>query len=101
MPCYNDTPGEDDQLEIEKRCKIRMYFDVQSLMTDEQVAIANAKEISMFPLPDENTALCKLCSILEKEQMEKITAYYFCIKWPHKTLYDWYMKHIEDDKNNE
>lgn len=98
MPCYCDSPEENDQKEIEKRCKARMYFDVQDLMTDEQIKKSHELKIGKFPLPDVNTALCKLCSILNKEQMEQIKAYYWQIKWEHKTLYDWYVKHCQDDK---
>ena len=100
MPCYCDTPDEKDQKEIERRCKARMYFDVQSLMTNEQIKLSHEMKMSAVPIPDENTALCKLCSILTKEQMEKIDAYYYQIKWEHKTLYDWYVKHKSDDKKH-
>ena len=101
MPCYCDIPDSTDQEEIERRCKERMYFDVQSLMTKEQIKESQDKGIGLLPLPDVNTALCKLCSILTKEQLEQISAYQWQIKWPHKTLYDWYVKHIEDDKTIE
>lgn len=101
MPCYCDIPDAEDQVEIERRCKVNMYFDVQSLMTKEQVKKSNEMEISMFPLPDVNTALCQLCSILDKDQMEKISAYWNDIKWPHKTLYDWYVQHCKDDLAND
>jgi hypothetical protein len=98
MPCYCDTPSDDDQKEIERICKERMYFDSIYLLTVEQAQLCYQKDIKQFPYPDVNTALCKLCSILTKEQMEKISAYHWQIKWPHKTLYDWYAKHLEDDK---
>lgn len=39
--------------------------------------------------PDENTALCNLCKVLTKEQMQRVTDYYYLIKWPYKTLYNW------------
>lgn len=97
MPCYCDIPDEDDQVEIERRCKERMYFDVQHVMTEEQIQKSQQMNISMFPLPDINTALCKLCSILDKDQLEKISAFQFQIKWKHKTLYDWYLQHCKDD----
>lgn len=100
MPCYEDIPDEENQIEKERRCKVRMYFDVQALMTDDQIKKSKELGINAFPLPDENSALCKLCSILTKEQMEKVTAFYFQIKWGHKTLYDWYLKHTEDDKKH-
>lgn len=100
MPCYCDMPDGTDQAEIERRCKERMYFDVQNLMTKEQIQKANELKIGMFPMPDVNTALCKLCSILEKEQMELICARYYQIKWLHVTLYDWYTQHIKDDDNH-
>lgn len=102
MPCYCDTPDEDDQAEIERRCKVNMYFDVQVVMTNEQKEKANEMNIPSIPInvdgKDENYRLCKLCSILHKEQMEKISAYFFQIKWPHETLYDWYVQHCKDDK---
>jgi hypothetical protein len=101
MPCYCDSPDDNDQSEIERRGKVRMYFDVQDLMTKEQIEKSQQAKISMFPLPDVNTALCKLCSLLDPEQMKRITAYYWQIKWPHKTLHDWYVQHCKDDLMNE
>lgn len=98
MPCYCDIPEETDQIEIERRCKVNMYFDVQLLMTPDQRKIAEENKISQFPLPDVNSALCKLCNILKKEQMEQVPAYYYQIKWTHKKLYDWYIQHCKDDK---
>ncbi len=100
MPCYCDTPDEDNQVEIERRCKERMYFDVQAFMTDEQVHIAKELKIGAFPFPDVNTALCRLCAILEKEQMELISAYHYQIKWLHVTLYDWFKQHMKDDETH-
>lgn len=100
MPCYCDTPDKSNQAEIERRCKVRMYFDVQTLMTKEQIKKSQELKISKFPLLDENTALCELCSILNKEQMEEIVAYEYQIEWKHKTLYDWYIQHCKDDLNN-
>lgn len=104
MPCYSDIPDEDDQAEIETRCKVRMYFDVQTLMTTDQCKESQKQNISMFPPMKDtreaiNQALCKLCHILQKEQMEKISAYYYQIKWSHNTLYDWYVQHCKDDIN--
>lgn len=97
MPCYCDIPNDEDQVEIEKRAKTRMYFDALWLLTPEQIEDSIKINIPQVPVPDPNTALCKLCSILTKEQMKMIDAYYFQIKWAHKTLYDWYIKHCEDD----
>lgn len=98
MPCYCDTPNENDQVEIEKRCKTNMYFDAQSLLTKEQVEECNRQDLRMFPTEKVNDQLCKICKILTKEQMEKVSAYYFQIKWPHKTLYDWHIQHCKDDE---
>lgn len=100
MPCYCDTPDENDQAEIEKRAKERMYFDGISLLFEEQKNKCKQDKICFVPLPDPNTALCNLCKILTQEQMQGVSAYYYQIKWPHKTLYDWYIKHCEDDLNN-
>jgi hypothetical protein len=100
MPCYCDIPEEDDQVEIERRAKERMYFDVQSFMTKKQVMKSHKLKISMFPLPDVNTALCKLCCILDKKTMEKVSAYQYQIKWSHKTLWDWYVQHCKDDRKH-
>jgi hypothetical protein len=104
MACYCDTPEEDDQKEIENRCKVRMYFDaVDSQFTREQYEEAKKKNIKLIPGFDDediNSNLCKICSILTKEQMENISAFYYQIKWPHETLYDWYVKHIEDDRKH-
>lgn len=74
MPCYCDVPDESDQVEIEKRAKVRMYFDAVTMITAEQ---AENNDICFAPLPDENTALCKLCEILTDEQMKIISSYYF------------------------
>jgi len=98
MPCYCDTPEEEEQIEIERRCKERMYFDSKSLLSREQLQECARRAVNQFPIGDVNDQLCKLCQVLTKEQMEKISAFYFNIEWDHKTLYDWYMKHIEDDK---
>jgi hypothetical protein len=100
MPCYCDIPDEENQAEIEKRCKINMYFDAQYILTKEQVAECEKRGLKRFPLDDVNDHLCKICKVLTEEQMKEIGAYYFQIKWPHKTLYDWYLKHIEDDNSN-
>lgn len=103
MPCYCDSPDENDQAEIEKRCKENMYFESQSLLTKEQADECEKLGLKMFPFGDINEHLCKICKILTKDQMEKIYAYYFLIKWPHKTLYDWHIQHCKDDEkfNNE
>lgn len=97
MPCYCDIPDNKDQAEIERRCKAKMYFDGCLTLTKEQI---EKNEIKLLPFPDENTALCNLCKILKKEQMEKVSAYYYQIKWDHKTLYDWYLQHLKDDMGN-
>jgi hypothetical protein len=97
MPCYCDIPNETDQIEIERRCKQRMYFDAATLLTNDQIDLCNKKNISAFPLPDVNTALCRLCSVLTQEQMEKVSAYYFGIKWRYKNLHGWYEQHCIDD----
>lgn len=99
MPCYCDIPDENDQIEIERRCKERMYFDAQLQLTREQAQECEKINLKQFPLGDVNYHLCKICKILTKEQMENVIAYYFQIKWPHKTLYDWYIKHCKDDES--
>lgn len=86
MPCYNDVPDDGDQAEIEGGEKERMYFNACGLLTKEQVS---NNKIKLTRCPDENTALCNLCKVLTKEQMQKVTDYYYLIKWPYKTLYDW------------
>ena len=95
MACYCDTPSENDQAEIERRAKKRMYFAGTEVLTKDQI---ENNEIKVLPLLDANTALCNLCKILTEEQMKSISAYYWQIKWRHKTLYDWYLKHVKDDK---
>ena len=97
MPCYNDCPDEDDQVEIERRAKERMYSDSQGLITREQARECEKRGLKLFPLEDINDHLCKLCKVLTQEQMESITAYMYMIKWPHKTLYDWHEQHCKDD----
>ena len=102
MPCYCDTPDENDQIEIQKRCKVRMYFDATAILTPENLDKAeriNIK-ISQLPLPDPNTALCNICKVLTQEQMKSITAFYYQIKWDYKNLYDWYKQHCKDDENH-
>lgn len=101
MPCYYDTPDSKNQAEIENRCKVRMYFDVQGLMTDAQIEKCKEMKISAFPgfsYEEASECLCKLCSILEAEQLSEMDAYQWNIQWKHKTLLDWYISHIEDDK---
>lgn len=97
MPCYCDVPDEENQIEIERRCKTEMYFEAQSYLTPEQVIECEKLELKRFPLGALNEHLCKLCKILTDEQMQKISAHYSNIKWSHKTLYDWHIQHIEDD----
>ncbi len=99
MPCYCDTPDEKDQIEIEKRCKDRMYFDLQQLLTYEQAKECEKQNLKQFPTQNVNEQLCALCKIVTKDQMLKITAFYYQIKWDHKNLYDWYVQHCIDDKN--
>ena len=101
MPCYCDIPDENDQAEIERRCKERMYFDSQRLLTREQARECEKRHLKAFPMGDLNDHLCKICKVLTKEQMEQISAYYWLIKWKHKTLYDWHVQHCKDDEENE
>lgn len=101
IPCYCDTPDKDDQITIQKRCRVRMYFDAVASLTKEQVIkIENTTKLSQFPIGDCNECLCKLCQFLEEEQMKNISVFYYNIEWPHKTLYDWYVQHLKDDKDN-
>ena len=100
MPCYCDIPDSKDQEEIQNRCKTNMYFDVQSLMTKEQIEKSKELGISKFPghsTHEINERLCKLCSILDSSQMDKIPAIYYQTDWKHKTLNDWYIQHCKDD----
>lgn len=99
MPCYCDTPDSENQAEIEKRCKRIMYFDLIEILTDEQKDIGTEKGIKFFPQGDLNEHLCKICKIATREQMKEISAYYYDIEWPHKTLYDWHIQHCKDDIN--
>lgn len=101
MPCYCDIPDNDDQEEVERRCKERMYFDSQGLLTKEQVQECEKRHLKAFPMGDINDHLCKLCKVLTEEQMKQIRAYQCQIKWSHKTLYDWHIQHCKDDKKNE
>lgn len=98
MPCYCDYPAEEDQIEIERRAKVRMYFDAQSLLTKEQAHECENNNLKQFPIGNVNEHLCKLCKILTKDQMCNISAYHYMIKWDHKTLYDWHLKHCKDDE---
>ena len=97
MPCYCDIPDENDQEEIERRCKVMMYLDAPLIMTKEQLQECERQELKLFPFDHINDQLCKLCKIMSKEQMESIKAYYYEIKWSHKTLYDWHIQHCKDD----
>lgn len=104
MPCYCDIPDECDQAEIQKRVKTRMYFDAISTLNSENLYKAKLLDIKIcqVPLPDPNTALCNICKVLIQEQMQRISAYYYQIKWEHRTLWDWYQQHCKDDlENNE
>ena len=102
MPCYYDTPGKSDQIEIQARCKKRMYFDATAILTNDNLEKADkiGIEICQFPLPDPNTALCNICKVLSQEQMQTIDAYYYQIEWEHKSLWDWYQQHCKDDKKH-
>lgn len=100
MPCYCDTPNSKDQAEIERRCKVGMYFAVQGLMSKKQIKKANEFNIGQFPGEDVNQALCNICKLMTENQLKKVSAYYYEIKWPHKTLYDWYVTHVADDKEH-
>lgn len=99
MPCYCDTPNEYDQTEIQKRCKTNMYFEAVNILNADNLTKAKSLglEISKFPLPDPNTALCNICKVLTQEQMRSISACYYQIKWSHRTLRDWYKQHCKDD----
>ena len=104
MPYYYDTPDEEDQVEIERRAKVRMYFDAQEFLTEKQIEECNKNNIMKFPIAQSiNKSLCNMCKILTENQMKKIYAYPYIIKWKHKTLYDWHIQHCKDDKvfNNE
>lgn len=100
MPCYCDTPDADDQVEIERRAKERMYFDAQTILTNEQIEECAKRGLNQFPMGDLNDHLCKLCKVLTDEQMKEISAYQWNIKWSHKTLHDWHLKHLEDDRKS-
>lgn len=98
MPCYCSQPDSFDQIEIERRCKVRMYFDAQDALNHQQIEEAERQELKQFPTEEDlNDFLCKICKILTKTQMEKISAYYFEIEWSHKNLYDWHIQHCKDD----
>lgn len=101
MPCYCDEPEESDQIVIERRCKTSMYFSAQGLLTREQAIECEKRNLKTFPMGDVNDHLCKLCKVLTKEQMKEISAYYYQIKWHHKTLYDWHIQHCKDDSMTE
>lgn len=77
--------------EIEKRCKVRMYFEAQDLLTMAQLIECENIGLQKFPVGDVNTHLRKLCKILTKKQMKKVSASYFQLTWSHKTLFDWYI----------
>ncbi len=100
MPCYCDTPASDDQYEIERRSKERMYSHAMSILTKEQVKQCQNLNLKQFSFEDINENLCKICKVLTKEQMERISAFYYLIEWPHENLYEWHIKHCEDDKRH-
>lgn len=99
MPCYCDVPNESDQVEIQRRCKVGMYFDALGILNSynlEKAKLLDVK-ITSTPVPDPNTALCNICKVLSKEQMQSITAFYHQIKWEYKSLWNWYQQHCKDD----
>jgi len=100
MPCYCHTPDSSGQKEIEERCKARMYFLAQSVLTKDQIEECKKNNLKMIPMENVNDHLCKICKILTEEQMKKISAFYFQIEWPHNNLWEWHLKHCEDDKIN-
>ncbi len=100
MACYCDSPESTDQKEIEKRCKERMYFDAQSLLTREQARECEKRNLKQFPLGDINDHLCKLCKVLTEDQMKTISSDYWGIEWPHKNMNEWHIKHCQDDKQH-
>lgn len=97
MPCYCSMPEETDQEEIERRAKERMYFDSVNILTREQAQECEKRGLKQFPMLGINDHLCKICKVLTDEQMKNISAYYFDIKWPHESLYDWHIQHCKDD----
>ncbi len=99
MPCYCDIPDESNQIEIEHRCKERMYFDSINLLTNEQIEECSKRELKLCPFDNINNHLCKLCEVLTEKQMESIPATDYLINWKHKTLLDWYNQHKIDDEN--
>ena len=94
MPCYCDTPSEENQAEIERRAKVNMCRDAVSVLEKRPGC-----DIKIGELFEPNTLLCKLCKRLSEDEMKSISAFWYQIKWPHKTLYDWHKQHLEDDKN--
>lgn len=74
-----------------------MYFDAINLLTNEQLKQCEKEKISRFP-EDVNYSLCRLCKVLTEDQMKQVSAYCYQIKWPHKTLFDWHLKHLQDDE---
>lgn len=99
MPCYCDIPDESDQAEIQARCKVKMYFDAVNILNSNNLAKAKLLGVKILsvPVPDANTALCNICKVLNQEQMQSIDAFYYQIKWSHKSLWDWYQQHCKDD----
>lgn len=89
--------NEEEQAEIERRCKLRMYFGCQAILTKEQMSSEKHKNLEMFPFDPINTMLCTVCSIMTEEQMKNISAWHYNIKWTHRTLHDWYIQHCKDD----
>lgn len=104
MPCYCDSPDSENQQEIQSRCKTNMYFDACSLLTREQIKKSTEIGLSFTPgfsHGEINENLCKLCSIMTKEQMVQISAYYWNIKWDYHNLLGWYIQHMKDDGKND
>ena len=97
MPCYCDTPDSSDQAKIENACKKRMYFHAQSVLTLKQECECEKRNLKQFPMDNVNDHLCKICKVLTEEQMKSISAFYDRIEWPHENLFEWHLKHCQDD----
>jgi hypothetical protein len=85
MPCYCEDRNTHDekQRDLARLAKIRMICTITTLLNNDRV----------------NQALCNISESLTMEQMKSISAERDGLKWPYKTLYDWYTKHLEDDKS--
>lgn len=98
MPCFCNIPYEGSQIGIERLSKIRMYIKAKSVLTKEQLKKFGNVEIEKLSIIHVNEQLCKICKVLTENQMRHISAYYWQIRWPHETLYDWYIQHCKDDE---